>query len=100
MPCDLQEAAVPKYDCDSWSKEGCFIASKNNYVGISELMKTLQEYDYGEYDAKQINHAKQVEQLISKEIVITEAWMGMFFGNIKGKWYLLVLDAASYDCSA
>lgn len=100
MPCELEEGATPEFDCDTWSKEGCFIAPAQNYKGISELMNTLVEYEYADYSPKQISDAKKLEKYVSKEIVSTEAWMGMFFGNIGGKWYLLVLDAATYDCSA
>ncbi|MEM7374355.1 MAG: hypothetical protein AAF587_37520 [Bacteroidota bacterium] len=91
----------PEFDCGiMFSKEGSFLNECPPYTGVSELMATLAAYELGSYEPEQIDHAKDLEQYISHALIDTEEAIGFYFGQIEGEWYLLVVDIASYDCSA
>lgn len=92
---------LPEFDCgDMFSKEGSFLNECPPYGEISELMATLSAYELGSYEQDQIDQAKDLEQYITHALIDTEEAIGFYFGQIEGQWYLLVIDIATYDCSA
>ncbi|MEZ4830125.1 MAG: hypothetical protein R3C61_28150 [Bacteroidia bacterium] len=100
---DLQPAQekLPDFDCgDLFSKQGCFMDKTSGYQGISGLMGSLRELQLGNYTDEQISDAASLEKYVSVAIVDTDANIGFMLGQIDGKWYLLIMDMASYDCSA
>lgn len=95
------EAPLPDFDCgDMFSKEGCFMANVSGYKDISSLMGSLRELQLGNYDDRQIAKAAELESFVSAQIIDTDANLGFLLGLIDGKWYLLVMDMATYECSA
>ncbi len=98
--CDPQLEDLPEYDCESFSKTGCFIASVDDYQRVSYLMKVLKENDLGKFPVNEIDKAREIEAYISHQVLITNSAMSMCWGKINDQWYILVLDIASYDCSA
>ena len=70
------------------------------YDGISTLIKSLSQADLGSYTEADIAQAEKLEAYVTRKVVFTAEMLAMYFGKIDGKWYLLVIDAAAYDCSA
>ena len=98
--CQWREEALPDFDCDDFSKEGCFISTINDYSRTSSLMKSLNKYDLGDYSSKDIENARKHESLVTHIALITEAPMAIFIGQVDGQWKVLGIDIATYDCSA
>ena len=98
---DLKEEALPGFNCgDLFSKEGTFIAEVSDYSAISSLMGALNRAEVGNYDEKLIGDVKSLEKYITWQIIDTYSATSLLLGNIDGKWYLLGIDIAAYDCSA
>lgn len=97
-----KEESLPSFDCgDFFSKEGCFIGKiEDSYSEMSGLMTILNQVEPDMYDATKINKAKDLEKYVTVQIVDTKANFSFYLGEIDGKWYLLIVDIASYDCSA
>lgn len=94
--------ALPDFDCgDMFSKQGCFMNDyPGKYEGISSLMAFLKEADLGDYDDATMASVAKLESYVSTQIIDTDSNLGFLLGEIDGKWYLLVMDMASYECSA
>ena len=96
-----KEEALPDFDCgDMFSKEGSFLHECPPYDGVSDLMKTLAEYELGSFEQDQIDTALDLEQYVTHALIDTKEALAFYFGQIEGQWYLLIVDIASYDCSA
>jgi hypothetical protein len=96
------QAALPTFSCDDdFSKSGCFLQTlAQPYRAISQLQSTLVEVDLmspDEIDGPAVN---ALEAQVSAQMIDTDAFLGFYFGNIDGQWYLLIIDSATYDCSA
>ena len=100
VSCDLQLEELPEFECESFSKEGCFLAKSQAYDQVSFLMKTLNDNELGEFDASQMQSARVVEKDVSYTLVLTEVPIAMHFGKVGEDWYLFVVDIAKYECSA
>ena len=104
LPIENQQpvaASLPKFDCgDLFSKEGCFIEEISNYDNISTLMEALIKAEFDIFNAQTIAQAKSIEKMVEVAVVETGASLALYFGQNGGKWYLLVVDIATYDCSA
>lgn len=100
VSCQIALEDLPSYNCDNFSKKGCFLSQVNDPDRISKLMEALEQANITSFSSTQQKRAVDTEQLITYELVITEKYLSMLFGQVEGKWYLLLLDAAKYDCSA
>ncbi len=100
ISCNIQAIDLPSYDCDNFSSQGCFLAPVGNVDRISGLMGALEQASIRSFSPEEQGDANSMEDFISYELVVTESYLSMLFGIIDGRWYLLVLDAAKFDCSA
>ena len=101
LRCSPREEALPSFDCDRFSKQGCFLAKiTEKYQRVSFLMIALNEVELGEFSPADIQSARKLEQAVSLQLLDTTVPVAFYFGEIDGSWYLLVVDIASYDCSA
>ena len=100
IDCEPQEGSKPDFNCESFSKEGCFLAETPSYNRVSKLMNALTEYEYAEYSKTDLAAAAKVEAAITHEFISTGDYLSLSLGLIDGKWYILVVDPAVYDCSA
>ncbi|MEL6675195.1 MAG: hypothetical protein AAFR61_23500 [Bacteroidota bacterium] len=94
--------AFPDFNCEGemYSKLGCFLEEIDGYDGVSSLMKALQRADVGKFNEKDIQQAQSIERLIKARILDTNTDTAFYFGESGGKWYLLIVDQASFSCSA
>jgi len=97
-----QVAPLPTFTCaEQFSKEGCFFdALSDPYSGLSTLMKSLEEAEITRYQEAPFQEVKKVEALISHQMIDTSSHLSLYFGKIDASWYLLIIDLATYDCSA
>ena len=91
---------LPEFDCESFSKEGCFAEKPTKYNRASQLMKALTQSKVGKFSKEMDRGVEEAEALVTYQVVATDQAVSMSWGNIKGNWYLLFLDVATYDCSA
>ncbi len=98
----IQPGDLPDFDCDNlFSKEGTFLGKLvGTYNEISSLMVELQRAQLDEYSDNRMNEVKEVEQYVSHRVVDTQTGVSFCLGQVQGGWKLLVVDLASYDCSA
>lgn len=96
------QAPLPSFSCrDFFSKEGCFLQALDQpFDGISTLQQQLVQADIISPDAINTDRVQRIEQAISTQVIDTDAYLAFYFGQIEGQWYLLVVDQATYDCSA
>ena len=97
-----RNAAVPPFSCnDLFAREGIFLQRLDQpYDGMSQLMTSLNEVEPGMFEASAISRARSAEEQIGAMVVDTDAMVGFYFGEGEGRWYLMAVDLASYDCSA
>lgn len=96
-----ERAALPDFNCgDFFSKQGCFIGPPEDFNLMSSVMGSVNTVEPGMFKAADIARAEDLEGFASQQIVDTYGEAGFYLGEIEGKWYLLVIDLATYDCSA
>ncbi len=100
MDCEIALEAMPQYDCEDFSKEGCFLDEVKEFDRLVSNMQALSEAELNSFTQGQMNDAVEVQQAVQLQFANTSQTTAMFFGNIDGKWYLLIIDKALYDCSA
>ena len=100
ISCKPKFEEIPEFDCDGFSKEGCFVASLSSYSRASELMKALTQSEVGKFSKEMDLGVEKAEGMVSYQVIVTDQALSMSWGTIQGKWYLLFLDVATYDCSA
>ncbi len=100
ISCNPKFEEIPEFDCDGFSKEGCFVTSLSSYTRASELMKALTQSEVGKFSKEMDLGVEEAEGKVSYQVIVTDQALSMSWGNIQGKWYLLFLDVATYDCSA
>ncbi|MEL6625738.1 MAG: hypothetical protein AAFQ83_22195 [Bacteroidota bacterium] len=99
---DMQIGPAPSFDCyDFFSDSGCFLQKlETPYEDLTELMKALNEAEMARYETTPFEQAQNFQQNVSYQLIDTDELLSMYFGQIEGKWYCLVLDYGSFDCSA
>lgn len=98
--CEPQFEELPKFDCDGFSKNGCFVVQTNSYNRASVIMKSLTNSKIGRFSQQMDTEVSQAEQRVDYQVLITDKAISMGWGKIDNEWYLLFLDIATYDCSA
>ena len=93
---------VPEFSCtDLFEQEGCFLELMDEpYRELSELMNTLSRLDLKEQTPPEQEATQRSEKYIKAQLVDTDAFMGFYFAWIEGNWFLMVVDLATFDCSA
>lgn len=100
---NLQVKEIPAFDCDKGFKEkGCFLAPVNGFAEVTERAKAISSIKDGvqKINARQISEFQNVETLVTHSLVITEKGLMLGLGKVNGKWRVLVINTAKYDCSA
>ena len=64
------------------------------------MIDDLIDNELSSLSEAQISAARRAEGLVELQLVQTEQALSLLFGQIEGEWYLLVVDAAIFDCSA
>lgn len=101
MRCSPKRESLPEFDCDKFSKQGCFLAEPaETYQRLSFLMTTLNEYELAEFSPSDIEKARELENTVKMQLVDTTMPAAFYFGEIEGAWYIIAVDVAAYDCSA
>lgn len=98
----ITKGDLPTFDCDDlFSKEGTFLGEvSGSYTDVSTLMRDIEAADLDKYDDARFAETQSVEQYVTHRVIDTESGMSFCIGEVNGEWKLLVLDFASYDCSA
>lgn len=100
---ELKAESVPTFTCegdDYFDKNGCFIEDSGNYSSLTGLMKALRQAEFDDFGPEAVNKAANIEKLVKIEVVETKSGTAFYYGEEAGKWYLLIIDMASYNCSA
>lgn len=98
---DFTEGAIPDFDCEEgFTSKGCFLEEVSG--DFNELSATLEYANQAQKrsDPSQTQQVKQIEQLISWQLVETNTGICFYLGQANGRWYVLMIDIAQYDCSA
>ncbi|MDP5172244.1 MAG: hypothetical protein NWR72_18515 [Bacteroidia bacterium] len=98
----IQSGDFPSFDCDRlFSKQGTFMGSiSNGYDAVSSLMQEIQESELETYQPEAFSSILRMEALVSVQVVDTQSALSFCLGQQDGKWKLLIIDLASFDCSA
>lgn len=98
----ITKGELPAFDCDDlFSKEGTYLGQTSGlYNDVSSLMKDIESADLDKYDAARYDAVKEVEKHVSHRVIDTQSGLSFCIGEVNGAWKLLVVDFASYDCSA
>lgn len=103
LGCKSIEMKEVRFDCDKeFSAKGCFLFPVNGYNDFSKKTAELNKIKGGikTYSAKEINTEKEMETMVTHELIITEKYLLLGIGKINGKWRVITIDAAKFDCSA
>lgn len=89
---------LPKFDCKNFDKQGCFYLKLKDSNTISAKIKKI-EFSINETCTKEEKQfAKELDSKIEHIVVMTESFIQLAFAQIDGKWYLVMMDTANYDC--
>lgn len=100
---DITFGRLPTFDCDKeFSEKGCFFAPVKGYKEVSETARALNELKDPalKQNARQTEAYRQVEQYVTHELICTQSGLLLGMGKVNGKWCVLVVDFAKFDCSA
>lgn len=97
-----QVGDLPTFTCETlFSKQGCFFSKMTApYSSLTELMEALMEAEVSRFESGNLQKAKTFQSLVTHKMIATESSTSLLFGKVDGKWCLLVIDLATYDCSA
>ncbi|MEM6347664.1 MAG: hypothetical protein AAF927_27500 [Bacteroidota bacterium] len=92
---------IPDFNCDEeFAQEGCFYqALAQSFHGLSETVEYANQAEK-RVDPSVLGQIQKIEQLVSYQVVDTKTGISFFIGETQGRWYLLVMDLALYDCNA
>ncbi len=95
-------ADLPSFSCDDdFSQNGCFLQRLDEpFALVSELQKQLMRVELIGPDQVNEPQVQAIEAKVSAGMIDTDAFMAFYFGQVDGQWYLLIVDTATYDCSA
>lgn len=94
---------IPSFNCDTEFKEkGCFLSPAG---GFNEAARTAEELNKLNdrsinYNARERGTFKELEGMVTHQLIITESRLLLGLGQIDGKWYVLEINASKFDCSA
>lgn len=103
LGCKSLEMREVAFDCDKGFKEkGCFLSAVEGYNDFSEKTRALNSLKGGpkKYSAKEMSQEKEMEAMVTHQLVITEKYLLLGLGKINGKWCVITIDTAKFDCSA
>lgn len=102
LPTRITKGELPTFDCDDlFSTEGTFLGEIDGaYDEVSSLMREIESADLDKYEPSRFSSVKEVEKYVTHRVIDTESGLSFCIGQVEGQWKLLVLDFASYDCSA
>ncbi len=100
LSCQMKTESLPLFDCDGFSKEGCFVDKIEGFTLFSEMYQTLEEYELRKVGNDEVQAAKTAQGMVTHQLTETSNSIALFFGKVDGKWRLIAIDAASFDCSA
>lgn len=103
LGCKSIEMKEVSFDCDKeFSAKGCFLFPVNGYNDFTKKTAELNKIKGGikTYSAKEISAEKEMETMVTHELIITEKHLLLGIGKINGKWRVITIDAAKFDCSA
>lgn len=94
---------IPAFNCETEFKEkGCFLAPVSQFDEAARTateLNKLNDRSVG-YNEKQKDSFKEIEGMITHQLIITDSNLLLGFGQIEGKWYLLEINISKFDCSA
>lgn len=93
---------LPSFSCDDdFSKAGCFLQRLDEpFALVSALQEQLLRVELIGPDQVDESRVQRIEAKVSAGMIDTDAFMAFYFGQVDGQWYLLIVDTATYDCSA
>ncbi len=101
---NLKFEPFPEYDCDTdnWSKNGLFCDTINTDHFLSQTAYDLKVYREDNIIDSEIIRFKNIENNSRKVVCIDDKDNVIIFylTLIKNKWFLTIIDRASFDCSA
>jgi len=111
LHCEPKKGKLPLYGCEEdenfgWDKEGCYYNDNFENNPLTEIYSYIESYGYfivyGEENYNEaLIKAKFKENIdhIDNVFYSTEFEVGLYFGEINGKFYLLMIDLAT-PCNA
>lgn len=101
--CKSLEMKSVAFDCDKGFKEkGCFLSPVQGYHDVSERAAALNGIKGGvkKYSAQEISAEKEMETMVTHQLIITEKYLLLGLGKVNGKWRVITIDTSKFDCSA
>lgn len=96
-----QAASIPNFACDNgFEQQGVFYTPLQEQFAELTYLMDLQNQSDKRHDQAKSTQAKKIEQLVAWQVVDTKTETAFFIGEKDGRWYLLVIDLALYNCSA
>lgn len=95
-----QQGELPFYDCMSFDKEGAYFKKHDNKGVVEKAYKDMADMMYVDVSDEMYAKAKAADEGITITAVSTNSGLRLGFGQVEGKWYLLLIDIAAFDCGA
>lgn len=95
-----QKGELPFYDCDFFDKKGTYYMSGEKNGMLVSLYHEMEEMLSMEANPEELAAAQKADDATTVELVNTESFLQMSFGQVEGKWYILSIDIAVFDCGA
>ncbi|WP_027003631.1 hypothetical protein [Hugenholtzia roseola] len=90
---------VPNFNCEQFAQEGTFYEDVASPMVLSKVAETAKLLGR-EIPSQQQNLATALDKQQAKTVVLTNQYLALAFANIEGKWYLVLIDTARFDCAA
>ena len=95
-----ESEALPYYDCESFDMEGCVFKKVEEGGSLVAAQEQMTELMFTEFSDEEKAQAQKADEAVSVVLVATDAAVSMSFGKVDGKWKIIVINIADYDCGA
>lgn len=95
--CMVQEGTV-EFDCEEFSASGCFMSNASGLTPLTRTLQIAEEYELYTPSAEAYAAAAATELHFESFVVVTNAYMGLYYGEVDGDLVLLAVDLASFSC--
>lgn len=97
----LIKEELPAFDCATeFSKQGYFYQEVSGLKDLSKKYDELVKAGVAEPDQAFLDRLIEADSRTSLLFVSTKESLGLRFAQIEGKWYLIAIDLAQFDCGA
>ncbi|MFT5618592.1 MAG: hypothetical protein ACI85I_001827 [Arenicella sp.] len=95
-----KKGELPYFDCETFDKEGNFYKEVEKGGRVQMAMNDEKNLLYTDFPEEEVTKMVNADNATSVVMVSTNAQVEMGFGKVNGKWRIITVNIADFDCGA